>query len=223
MELDGRKIAFIGDSITEGVGVADMANRYDNRLKKILGLKEVFNYGISGSRIAHQSVPSEIPRFDLCFCGRAYNVTKEADVIVIYGGVNDWIHGDAPFGEPSDRTPATFCGAVNFIMQLMKEEYPDVTTVFMTPAHTFYSGMSDKYPSVRPQKSADARPLAEYVKVIENAGRKYGIPVLNLFDELGIDPNNEEESKKYTVDGLHFNDEGHGALAEHLAEFLKAL
>ena len=40
MELQGKRIAFLGDSITEGTGVDDRSNRYDNRLLKMCGLAE---------------------------------------------------------------------------------------------------------------------------------------------------------------------------------------
>ena len=45
MELKGKRVIFLGDSITEGAGVTDIANcRYDNRLKKMCGMAEVYNY-----------------------------------------------------------------------------------------------------------------------------------------------------------------------------------
>ena len=52
MNLAGKRVAFLGDSITEGAGVVDQSNRYDNVLKKECGLAETFNYGIGGTRIA---------------------------------------------------------------------------------------------------------------------------------------------------------------------------
>lgn len=223
MDLSGKVINFLGDSITEGVGVADLNNRYDNRLKVMLNLKETYNYGISGTRLAHQRIPSEKPRYDLCFCGRAYCLNKSADLIVVYGGVNDWIHGDAPFGEMSDATPVSFCGGVEFLMTFLKDEYPNTEIVFMTPAHAFYNGLSDKTASARPMKCADAKPLIEYVRVIVQKGKEHNIPVLNLYEKLGIDPNDEKQKSEFTADGLHFNDNGHAVLAEKLAEFLEAL
>ena len=52
MELKGKIIDFLGDSITEGVGVTDRENnRYDNILKRQFGLKATYNYGIGGTRI----------------------------------------------------------------------------------------------------------------------------------------------------------------------------
>ncbi|MBP3315630.1 MAG: SGNH/GDSL hydrolase family protein [Clostridia bacterium] len=223
MELKGKIIDFLGDSITEGVGVYDQNNRYDNIVHRRLELAAHYNYGIGGTRLAHQSAPSETPRYDLCFCGRAYLLEKSADLIVVYGGVNDYIHGDAYFGKMEDRTPDTFCGAVYFLMNFLKTNYEGKQIVFMTPAHMHFKGISDKCLSGRPIKKPDAQPLSAYVEVIKARGKELGIPVLDLFEKLPIDPNNESDREKYTVDGLHFNDDGHEILANTLCDFLESL
>ncbi len=224
MKLEGKIIDFLGDSITEGVGVADIENnRYDNIISRDYKLKSIYNYGIGGTRIAHQSTPSETPRYDLCFCGRAYLINPEADIVVVYGGVNDYIHGDAYIGTLEDTTPTTFCGGVNFLMSYLKESFADKTIVFMTPAHMCFRGITDAVPCPRPIKKPDAMPLQGYVDIIENAGKAHGIPVLNLFEKLPINPNNPADLERYTVDGLHFNDEGQKVLAKVLAEFLERL
>lgn len=224
MILEGKIIDFLGDSITEGVGVSDIANnRYDNVLKRKCNLKAVYNYGIGGTRLAHQTSPSEKPRFDLCFCGRAYDLNREADVIVVYGGVNDYIHGDAPVGTPEDNTPATFYGAVEFLMNFLKTTYGDKKIIFMTPAHCCRGEATDKNPSPGGMKRPDAMPLVNYVTIIAEKGRQHGIPVLNLYEKLGIDPNREEDCTAYTVDGLHFNDAGHAVLADCLMHFLEEI
>lgn len=224
MELKGKIIDFLGDSITEGVGVTDrINNRYDNVLKKNCELAATYNYGIGGTRIAHQSKPSAKPRHDLCFCGRAYDLNKSADIIVVYGGVNDYIHGDAPFGQIGDTTPATFCGGVYFLMNLIRTTYPEKTVVFMTPARLCYDGNTGEKPSTRANKAPDAKNLPGYIQVIEKTAVQFDIPVLNLYEKLGIDPNKPEDKEKYTIDGLHFNDAGQHILAARLQEFLEAL
>ena len=97
MNVKGFHVNFLGDSITYGVGVSDIPNcRYDNRIANMLGLSRVSNHSINGSRLAHQTVPSAKPWYDLCFCGRAYDMDTTADMVIVYGGVNDYIHGDAP-------------------------------------------------------------------------------------------------------------------------------
>lgn len=224
MELKGKIIDFLGDSITEGVGVSDTKNnRYDNVMKRNYGLAEVYNYGIGGSRLAHQSKPSEKPRHDLCFCGRVYDLNKDADIIVVYGGVNDYFHGDAPIGKMGDTTPATFYGAVRFLMNFLKTEFCGKTIVFMSPARFFYDGMDGSAPSKRPQKLPDALPVLGYTEIIKETAKLFDIPVLDLYEKLGIDPTNPDEKEKYTADGLHFNDAGQHFIAKALGDFLLAL
>ena len=224
MDLQNKIIDFLGDSITEGVGVADRENnRYDNVLKRECHLKAVYNYGIGGTRLAHQSTPSEKPRHDLCFCGRAYDLNRSAEIIVVYGGINDFIHGDAPIGKMGDKTPATFCGAVYFLMNLLRTLYPEKTVVFMTPARCNFGGISSLYPSNHPKKRDDALPAIAYGNIIKETAKQFEIPVLDLYNELGIDPNDEADRLAFTADGLHFNDAGHYVLAKKLKEFLEAL
>ena len=224
MELNGKIIDFLGDSITEGVGVNDRENnRYDNILKRKYNLKAVYNYGIGGTRLAHQSKPSIKPRHDLCFCGRVYDINPNADIIVVYGGVNDYIHGDAPIGKMGDETPETFYGAVRFLMNYLKENFADKTIVFMTSAHMCFDGIIETKPSTRCIKREDALPLIGYKNIVNETAKEFNIPVLDLFEKLGIDPNKKEDREKYTTDGLHFNDEGHYFIANVLGEFLEKL
>lgn len=224
MKLQGKIFNFIGDSITEGLGVSDRENnRYDRVILRKCGLKAANNYGISGTRIAHQTHPSGISSFDLCFCGRASRMDPAADVVVVYGGVNDYIHGDAPFGAEGDTTPATFCGGVECLMSILQQTYPDAAIVFMTPARMRFRDLYDTQPSNWPEKQPDAKPLAAYVDVIKAAGMRHNIPVLDLYTQLPIDPKVAEEGERYTIDGLHFNDAGHAVLADCLIGFLDKL
>lgn len=226
MELNNKIISFLGDSITEGVGVEDKENnRYDVRLKKRYNLKEIYNYGIGGTRIAHQSVPSLTPRHDLCFCGRSYNLAPESDIIVVYGGVNDYLHGSAELGTEDDKTPITFSGGVEFLMTFLKERYSNAQIVFMTPAHCDYEecDFNDEEPSNDERKKGKGHPLVDYVNIIVEKGKKHNIPVLNLYNNLGIDPKDNEQKERYTVDGLHFNDDGHEIIAECLGKFLEKI
>ena len=225
MNIKGFKVNFIGDSITEGGGVKDPANnRYDNRMKTMCNLSAVNNYGISGTRLAHQICASQLPREDLCFCGRAYDIDSTADMVVVYGGVNDYLHGDAPFGKLGDTTPATFCGGVYFLMNFLREKFKDKPVIFMTPARCYLGHyVDDEKPSCFEHKHTQGQPLLDYVNAIKETGRRLGIPVLDLYHNLGIDPHNEEDYLAYTADGLHFNDAGHGILAQRLKEFIEAL
>ena len=64
MKLEGLTVNFLGDSITEGTGVTNVAeNRYDNRLKRMYNLGATNNYGIGGTRLAHQEKPQDYTSF----------------------------------------------------------------------------------------------------------------------------------------------------------------
>ena len=220
MKLEGLTVNFLGDSITEGLGVSDIANnRYDNVLKADCGLKEVRNYGICGTRIAHQFHPSAEASWDLNFCGRAGTMDPDADVVVVFGGTNDYSTGDAPFGLPGDTGRGTYCGAVRWLMDYLAKRYPDSVLVFMTPAR--------RVGHLQPTCSVNAYnpdfPLRDYVKVIVETAKEYPIHILDLYNELGIDPDLQEDLETYTVDGLHFNDAGHHIIAKKLEEFLRKL
>ena len=55
MDLKGKKIAFLGDSITVGVGTSAPEFIYWNRIAQATGA-ETFGYGYSGTRIAPQHI-----------------------------------------------------------------------------------------------------------------------------------------------------------------------
>lgn len=224
MDIKGFKVNFLGDSITEGSGVDNQENRYDNRIARWCGLSATNVYAISGSRLAHQIHPSEKPRYDLCFCGRAYDMDETADMVIVYGGVNDYIHGDAPFGEIGDTTPATYCGGVYFLMNFLRETYGNKPIIFMTPARMFLRHeVSDLVVSTHAKKLPGGKPLIDYVEVIIKTAKQFGIHVLNLYTDLGIDPHIPEHFEAYTMDGLHFNDVGHEKLATLLKNFIEEI
>jgi lysophospholipase L1-like esterase len=222
MDLKGKTISFLGDSITEGACVSDIGkNRYDNVVFRELGLKKVNNYGISGTRITHQFTPSEKARHDLNFCGRCFDMDPSSDVIVVFGGTNDYEHGDAPVGTVGDKCRITFCGSYDYLIDKIRELYPKAKLVVMTPAHR----KDDALPSVKKRElfGIIGSELKEYVDDIVEICRRKNVPVLNLYEKLGIDPNNEDDCKKYTGDGLHFNDNGHQVIGKLLASFLRDL
>ncbi|MBO7349207.1 MAG: SGNH/GDSL hydrolase family protein [Spirochaetales bacterium] len=222
MDFNGKTVSFLGDSITEGACVSDIEkNRYDNVVLRELGLKKVNNYGISGTRIAHQFTPSEKARHDLDFCGRCFDMDPSSDVIVVFGGTNDYGHGDAPLGTVGDKCRITFCGCMNYLIDTIRELYPKAKLVVMTPAHRVDDFLA-------PEKKKDlygiiGLSLKDYVDDIVEICKMKNVPVLNLFENLGIDPNKKEDYEKYTGDGLHFNDSGHVAIGKLLSEFLRSL
>ena len=225
MNIKGYTVNFLGDSITEGIGVNDWDNcRVDHRLAKLCELSKVNNYSVSGTRLAHQFHPTDKPHYDLCFCGRAFCMDHSADMVIVYGGVNDYFHGDAPFGEIGDTTPATYCGGIYFLMNYLRQTYGDKPVIFLTPARTFLrKEVDDRVVSTHYRKLPGGKPLIAYADAIIETAKLFGIPVLDLYRDLGLDPHDPVCFDTYTTDGLHFNDAGHMVLAQKLKDFIDSL
>ena len=104
------KILFLGDSITAGVGASKSEYTYVSLVQSTLGC-EVKNYGVSGTRIAPQKTPSADIRCDETFLMRAKTMDRDADAVFVFGGTNDYGHGDAEIGDFENKNPDTFIGA----------------------------------------------------------------------------------------------------------------
>lgn len=213
MELKNKKVNFLGDSITEGTGASSVETRYSSVLKELCGLAEIRNYGIGGTRIARQHVPSN-EKHDKDFCGRFAAMDDDADVIVVFGGTNDYGHGDAPFGHFEDTTSDTFCGALHTLYRGLIEKYPTKAIVILTPIHR----ENDHVPNAMHGKT-----LKDYVDAIRRTAEFYSLPVLDLFAFGGICPNIPAQKTAFCPDGLHPNDAGNRIIAEKLKTFLEAL
>ncbi len=214
MELKNKVINFLGDSNTEGVGASSVETRYVSRVAAIAGLARANNYGISGTRIARQKNPDPANRFDLDFCMRCTEMDPDADINVVFGGTNDYGHGDAPIGTPDDRTPETYWGACHYLCRTLIETYPDAVTVICTPLHR----LNEDAPS-----AGNGQPLDAYADILRTVADHYSLPVLDLWKVSGMQPAVETVQKKYMPDGLHPSDAGHNLLAERIVGFLSAL
>lgn len=213
MELQGKKAVFLGDSITEGHGTSGAEHIFLNVLGKASGMREVVNYGIGGTRIARQQHMDPSSRWDLDFCMRVEELPDDADIVVVFGGTNDFGHGDAPIGTFADRSPETFHGACHYLMNRLCERYFDKTVVVMTPLHRL--GEED---------SRDGRPpLGGFVQIIRDTAEYYAIPVLDLYKTSRIQPSVPVIQQAYCPDGLHPNDAGHLLIAGQLHQFLLQL
>lgn len=217
MELTNKKINFLGDSITQGCGTSGPDKIFTHLLKEKYHLAAASNYGIGGTRIARQQHPSD-PIWDQDYCSRVKNMDPDADIVVVFGGTNDFGHGDAPIGTFADRTPDTFYGACHTLMESLIEKYSASRIVFLTPLHRCNEdnprGDGNKEPSGR---------LSDYVEIIKEVARYYSLPVLDLFAESGLQPRVRIIQERYVPDGLHPNDAGHEILAERIASFLLTL
>lgn len=215
MDLTNKKAAFLGDSITRGFGASDNEHIYHQLIKKEYKLNEAYNLGVFGSRIARQYARSENEEFDETFLERAKRIPDDVDMVIVFGGTNDYGHGDAPLGQFSDRTEYTFYGACHLLMKYLSERFVGKPVIFMTPLHR--TGEDGK----RVNGIKTEHTLRDYVGIIKETAEYYSMPVLDLFGESGMQPNIESHNNYFFTDGLHLNDNGHERVANLLGKYLE--
>ena len=219
MKLDSSvKISFLGDSITEGAGASSRETRFVSVVGRKTGAV-VQNCGIGGTRIARKETPSANPRHDLCFLDRVADLDPDADAVVVFGGTNDFGHGNGKLGsfDDSPENEYTFYGALRSLCLRLIRKYPTKPIVFMTPLHRRREN------DVENEIGLPCHPLRDYVAAIREICADYSIPVLDLFASAGIQPMIEEQRAAFCPDGLHPNDRGAEKVADLVIGFLSSL
>ena len=217
MELKNKTVYIIGDSITEGVGASSRENRYTDVFARNTGAN-VLNFGVSATRISRQTKPSAWAQSDMDFIMRSDDMPSECpDAVVVFGGTNDFGHGDAPLGSFEDRTEYTFYGALHVLYKKLIEKYPTATIVVMTPLHRLSENVRVN------EIGIPCEPLSAYVAAEKEVAAYYSLPVLDLWSVAGMQPSIEAQRTGFMPDGLHPNDLGAKRIAERLQAFLVAL
>ncbi len=192
----GKKIAFLGDSITE-------LNGFQAHLQKLLELDTIYSYGRCGTTISGHNAS---------FTVRAKDMKKDADLIFIFGGTNDF-HENAPLGAYKEAaSEETFYGAMRLLCDILKEEYNNSSIVFITPLQRV----------LPPKEGTDIKnkfglELTDYVEAIKKVCAEYEFSILDLYSTSDI---TVETAEKYLYDGIHPNAEGFDVLANEIAAYL---
>lgn len=137
---------------------------------------------------------------------------NDADFVFVFGGINDYGHGDALMGNIEDKTPDTFCGALNNLVDELLKYYKSEQIVFILPLYR----INEDNPYGEPGQTLNRGPLSAYRETIKNILDKRNIKVLYIKDKIG-----KAEDNPLLLDGLHPNDLGHKKIAELISEYIK--
>ncbi|MFL2118548.1 SGNH/GDSL hydrolase family protein [Marinilactibacillus psychrotolerans] len=160
------------------------------------------------------------PKFKLHFNDLMEINFEEVDFISIFLGTNDYMGtiygGNVPLGNESDTTRETFYGGINVAVDTLKENFPDVEIVFVTPT---WRTNNEQLGGGSAEENANSSGyyLVDYVDALINRGDHYNIPTLDLYRESDI---NEETESKYLADDVHPNDEGFEHLGNLIGDFM---
>lgn len=206
--LAAMKCGVMGDSITAGVGASA-----GNGFVTLLGddFASVTNYGASATLIANEAGRSN------SFVSRYPEMSDDLDVIIVYGGTNDWYHGTS-FGDADSTDDTSFYGALNVLMQGLLTKYVGKEVFFVTPMSSQYLAKNTDNPN------AAGKTMLDYRNAIIERCAHYAIPCIDLYAECGMDvAHNTAHYEYFSADGVHPNDAGHRRVHDRILHAVKAL
>lgn len=232
----GKKVAFLGDSITDKSHVGTTKN-YWQYLEEMLGL-EAWVYGINGDQwkgILAQAQKLKEERGD------------QVDAIIIFAGTNDYNEG-IPLGDwyrtentsvevagPSQEMrvkriqqteDTNFRGRINKAMSFLKENFPTQQIILLTPIHRAQAYFGDN--NIQPEEAFPNKSglyVDAYVDIIKEASNIWAVPVIDLNSISGLYPMADSHTVYFhneKTDRLHPNANGHYRMAKALVYQLLA-
>ncbi len=236
----GKRIAYIGDSVTDPNQGGGQVIHYWQYLSDWLHSTPLV-YAVSGYDWTHAIGLTDKMNKE---------VGQDVDGIIVFLGTNDY-NEDIPLGnwfveKPEEvdrgkgrdfrdtRMHRTLCmeqntlrGRINVAMNHIKSLYPTKQIILLTPLHRGYAffGKGNRQPS-EDYRNEQNLYLDDYVKVIQEAAHVWAVPVIDIFSLSGLLPTMPYHWQYFCnekTDQLHPNSEGHRRLAKTLLMQLSSL
>ena len=140
------------------------------------------------------------------------------DIMTIAYGVNDFT-GNNPIDNaenPLDTT--TLCGALRYSIETLLTAFPQLRIFILLPTYSYRKDGSGAFTEdMDTITNSLGKTLAEYSQSLADVAKAYKLPVIDNYNELGVNKLNRE---KYLADGAHHTQAGLELLAEHIAHAL---
>lgn len=144
---------------------------------------------------------------------------EQVEILFIGHGVNDYHCGTPIYDEEDIRNPYTFTGALRSIVETLREKYPDLRIILLTPTYTWYP-YKDLPELTCEEYNLGGGVLEEYVNAEIALAGSLGVEVLDLYHDL-YPHENWSDWQIYSRDGLHPNAEGNKLIADRIYQYLQ--
>ena len=223
-KLVGKSVIFTGDSICYGEADTPRGNGWAQRIGDEYGMVWQ-NKAVSGGTLTDKNlVGSSFTISDTDFgTGADYIIleggTNDADRIgsILNGGTPTYYGSYSEIGYTSNFNNQTFCGAVEYLLKRVITTYPTAKVGFIIAPKM---DVSEDYTKEGNNRRA-------YFETIIKLCKKWGVPVLNLWDECTMNPRLAEHytsgSGLFYADGQHPTKEGYDFISPIIAEWMETL
>lgn len=237
----GKRIAYIGDSVTDPNQGGGQVTHYWQFLADWLHSTPLV-YAVSGYEWSHAvGLTDKLHQ----------EVGENVDAIIVFLGTNDY-NNDLPLGCWFTEKPeqvqrgkggkefqdvrmhrslsmdqSTVRGRINVAMKHLKELYPTKQIILLTPLHRGYAffGNGNRQPS-EDYRNEQGLYIDHYVDAIAEAAHVWAVPVIDIYSLSGLLPTMPSQRQYFCDeknDQLHPNTQGHQRLAKTLLTQLSSL
>lgn len=200
------KAVIYGDSISSrnhGSG------GYEALIKEKLRINKIYNHAIGSSGMSRTTPNSLIGLLE-----NEENIHKDADLIIIWHGSNDWYWG-APLGDLESNDEYTFYGALKLAVDKLRRLCLDATIVYLTPI--FRYEIPDKCREMAEgyvNKNSANLTLKDYFDALIETSITLGFQIIDMRRLTNF---NYYTAKKYFEDYVHPNQAGYKKIADIIA------
>lgn len=188
---------------------------YEALIKEKLNIKETYNYAIGSSGISRKTPNSLISLLE-----NQENLPKDADLIIIWHGTNDWYWG-APLGDIDSLDDSTFYGAIKEVFSKLRKYCPNGIIVYLTPI--FRYEVPDKGSIKRDayvNNNSVNLTLKDYYQAIMELSVVLGFSTIDMRKLTNFHYYNAE---KYFEDYVHPNEAGYKRISDIIVSNISVL
>lgn len=142
----------------------------------------------------------------------------QVKILFIGSGLNDY-HSGNPIESTADPynpyDEYTYCGAIRSIVKELREAYPELRIIFITPPYTWYT-----IPELTCEEyDLGGGVLEDYVNAEIGLCQALDVEVIDIYHDY-YPHETWDDLYLYTDDGLHPNEAGREKIAQTIAEYL---
>ena len=185
---DKKTVSIIGDSMSVGGWTSTIGNLLN---------AEIDNNAVSGTKITGSG-----------FMNQLSNISPDADLIIIFGGTNDYWHKNCNIGTDDSTGTSTFIGSLKAIINYLKTNHPDAEYLFVFPADQTFQGNSC---------------TTDFGKGTFDDFRQAFIKVCtdNGVHCLDLEESSDYDCSVHSGDGVHPNATGYSIIANAMYKYVK--
>lgn len=151
----------------------------------------------------------------------AFDVIKSidfstVDYVIFSYGLNDYFFNVPVDEEAGMYEMDTYMGALRHAANKMREYYPNLQVIFITPTYCDLWPGEDDCTNYNFGNGV----LPDYVNGMITASEQVNTYCLNMYERMGM---NADNLKEYSDDGVHFNQLGRERYAQIVAEYLNSI